>query len=451
MDNELFSTCFSPCTVRFRNAPDGNLLSDGYFAYTWDADNRLVSTMPLIPANGSKRVRNAYDWRSRRAEKSVDAWDATTESWIPSETRRYVYDDWNPILETVVTYHSGTITSADGSGASIAATTNRIAYLWGPDLSETLQGAGGVGGLLAVSVDGAYCFPCCDANGNVTAYVAEDGTLVASYVYDAFGNAVSSIGPLSGAFTHRFSTKPYDPETGLYYYGYRYYSPILGRFLNRDPIEESGGANLYAFCANDPVSNIDLLGMKSFGVLWRDPTEKEWAVITRVAHEISRRCEDYISAIDKFIQNHFPQRVPVPYGGIAQPREFERTANLSSLPNSLIVDFMLQEHKENGTLAWALSNIRARLEREKEIGTYKSIYVSTCSNLPCQSGLFAAFSLPWGIGLCKKQFGPDDMSRKNILAHEAAHKFHSAIDFYYWPNPAKRIEDAYAWGSVLSD
>ncbi|MBR1608579.1 MAG: hypothetical protein IJ678_03065, partial [Kiritimatiellae bacterium] len=137
--------------------------------------------MPLIPANGSKRVRNAYDWRSRRAEKSVDAWDATTESWIPSETRRYVYDDWNPILETVVTYHSGTITSADGSGASISATTNRIAYLWGPDLSDTLHGAGGVGGLLAVSIDGAYYFPCYDANGNVTAYVAEDGTLAASY------------------------------------------------------------------------------------------------------------------------------------------------------------------------------------------------------------------------------------------------------------------------------
>ncbi|MBR1608417.1 MAG: RHS repeat-associated core domain-containing protein, partial [Kiritimatiellae bacterium] len=128
---------------------------------------------------------------------------------------------------------------------------------------------GGVGGLLAVSIDGAYYFPCYDANGNVTAYVAEDGTLAASYTYDAFGNAVSATGPLADAFTHRFSTKPYDPETSLYCYGYRFYSPSLGRFLNRDPIEESGGANLYAFCANDPVSRVDKLGLAS--IRWWSP------------------------------------------------------------------------------------------------------------------------------------------------------------------------------------
>ena len=43
----------------------------------------------------------------------------------------------------------------------------------------------------------------------------------------------------------RFSTKYYDAETDLYYYGYRYYSPSLGRWISRDPIEEEGGVNLY--------------------------------------------------------------------------------------------------------------------------------------------------------------------------------------------------------------
>ena len=42
----------------------------------------------------------------------------------------------------------------------------------------------------------------------------------------------------------RFSTKYYDAEAGLYYYGYRYYSPSLGRWISRDPIEEEGGVNL---------------------------------------------------------------------------------------------------------------------------------------------------------------------------------------------------------------
>ena len=47
--------------------------------------------------------------------------------------------------------------------------------------------------------------------------------------------------------------------TGLYYYGYRYYDPETGRWLNRDPIEERGGVNLYGFVGNDPVGRIDEL------------------------------------------------------------------------------------------------------------------------------------------------------------------------------------------------
>jgi len=52
----------------------------------------------------------------------------------------------------------------------------------------------------------------------------------------------------------------YDP-TRVVYYGHRYYSPSLGRFINRDPIEEQGGINLYSFVGNDPVNRWDLLGM----------------------------------------------------------------------------------------------------------------------------------------------------------------------------------------------
>ncbi|MDX1680729.1 MAG: RHS repeat-associated core domain-containing protein [Akkermansiaceae bacterium] len=52
-------------------------------------------------------------------------------------------------------------------------------------------------------------------------------------------------------------------ETGLYYYGYRYYDPESGRWLNRDPIEERGGVNLYAFVNNDGVNAWDYLGMFS--------------------------------------------------------------------------------------------------------------------------------------------------------------------------------------------
>ena len=68
---------------------------------------------------------------------------------------------------------------------------------------------------------------------------------------------------LADAFPHRFSTKYFDTETGLYYYGYRYYSPSLMRWINRDPIEEDGGLNLYSSCNNAVLYLLDILGLKS--------------------------------------------------------------------------------------------------------------------------------------------------------------------------------------------
>ncbi|MGI5869484.1 MAG: RHS repeat-associated core domain-containing protein, partial [Kiritimatiellia bacterium] len=61
---------------------------------------------------------------------------------------------------------------------------------------------------------------------------------------------------------HRFSTKYHDAETGLYYYGYRFYDPTMHRWLNRDPIEEKGGVNLYAFCRNDGLNLFDVMGLE---------------------------------------------------------------------------------------------------------------------------------------------------------------------------------------------
>ena len=49
-----------------------------------------------------------------------------------------------------------------------------------------------------------------------------------------------------------------------FYYGYRYYSPELGRWLNRDPIEEDGGYNLYVFVFNSPAYDVDVLGLSAY-------------------------------------------------------------------------------------------------------------------------------------------------------------------------------------------
>jgi RHS repeat-associated protein len=60
----------------------------------------------------------------------------------------------------------------------------------------------------------------------------------------------------------RFSTKYDDDESDLLYYDYRYYKPSTRTWLNRDPIMEKGGINLYEFVNNSPVDLIDPKGLK---------------------------------------------------------------------------------------------------------------------------------------------------------------------------------------------
>ena len=129
---------------------DGNLLNDGRWTYTWDGENRLVA----MEEPGGLSLAFDYDGQSRRVRKRV--WrDAALESDV-----RYVYDGWNMIAEL------------DASDLSPIRT-----YVWGLDLSGGLQGAGGVGGLLAI-LDGADVYaPAYDGNGNVTSLVGTRGRL----------------------------------------------------------------------------------------------------------------------------------------------------------------------------------------------------------------------------------------------------------------------------------
>jgi RHS repeat-associated protein len=77
--------------------------------------------------------------------------------------------------------------------------------------------------------------------------------------------ASSRHGPLARTFNHLFSTKSHDWETGLFYYGYRYYNPHTGRWPSRDPIGENGGLNLYGFAGDNPITRIDPLGFNYYG------------------------------------------------------------------------------------------------------------------------------------------------------------------------------------------
>jgi RHS repeat-associated protein len=160
-----------------------------------------------------------------------------------------------------------------------------VSYTRGLDLSGTLEGAGGIGGLLARSrhattspygISGTSYYHA-DGNGNVTYLASGSGGPDGAYRYDPFGRWLAQTGSYAGANGMRFSSKPWlahngSNTEGLYSYGYRFYDPQTHRWLNRDPINKpdfqlltgkrepfnfAEENNLYRFALNDPVNKYD--------------------------------------------------------------------------------------------------------------------------------------------------------------------------------------------------
>lgn len=230
---------------------DGNLLTDGAHTCTWDGENRLIK---VVMTSGTE-INFTYDYMGRRVRKTVKQGDTTLSDKV------YLYDGWNVVAEY-----------------GIADTSSPLrTWTWGIDMSGSIQGAGGVGGLLSYDerTGGGFYEFTYDGNGNVSELLDTTGTTAAHYEYSPFGEVTASSGSMAAVNPFRFSTKFQDDEAGLIYFDNRYYDPISGRMVNRDPIEEKGGMNLYGFVNNQPVNQIDALGL--WGSNIHEVATKRWA------------------------------------------------------------------------------------------------------------------------------------------------------------------------------
>jgi RHS repeat-associated protein len=95
--------------------------------------------------------------------------------------------------------------------------------------------------------------------GSIREMTDDNGNIVAQYAYDPFGVPTKLQGSMDSDF--QFAGYYYHASSGLYLTTNRAYSPVLGRFLSRDPIGESAGTNLYAYVHSNPISYIDPLGL----------------------------------------------------------------------------------------------------------------------------------------------------------------------------------------------
>jgi RHS repeat-associated protein len=236
-------TAWLPATAAFVYDLNGNLTSDGRRGFAYDDADQLTS----VTVTNAWRSEFTYDALGRRRVRIEKVWKSN--QWVTASETRYVYDHMLVLQER--------------NGLNLPTAT----YTRGPDMSGGLQRAGGIGGLLALTqpspISPQHFYYHADAGGNVTVLTDTRQAVAARYRYDPYGNLLGLAGPMAELNLYRFSSKEFHSASGLYYYGYRFSEPSLQRWINRDPIRETAGVNVYLFVENSPANRLDALGLWS--------------------------------------------------------------------------------------------------------------------------------------------------------------------------------------------
>ena len=195
---------------------NGNLKSDGTNTYTWNPRGQLSSL------TGGSTASFQYDGLGRRSSKTIN-----------SISTSFLYDGYNIVQEL--------------SGATPTANVLSGVRL---DRIFSRTDASGTSNYLPDALNSTVALA--DASGNVQT----------TYVYEPFGNATA--GGQTSTNAYQFTGREND-STGTYYYRARYYMPAFGRFASEDPLDYRGGANLYLYVNNNPISFSDPYGLKPCG------------------------------------------------------------------------------------------------------------------------------------------------------------------------------------------
>ena len=357
-------------TAAYGHDANGNLTNDATFVYLYDSMNRLTSVVNR--ASGSTVLSSRYDGLGRRVEVTRDG----------TNTERYVYLPGSFLVVAVLDATNGV----------------KEVYTHGPDLSGALGSAGGIGGILAVvnhQPSPINHFFHSDANGNVVAATSSSGTLVAAYQYTPFGKVIARTGSID--LRYQFSSKEYDPQAGLVYYGYRSYSPALGRWMNRDPLAETGGLNLYGFLKNSSVNALDYLGLKACAVyVWvGHKSTPYFGIEAKISQYKGKRDSDcfkhaaygcnlsrFLSFTEKYIVAGHPH-IDVPVGG--EDRFLNRSGNWYLMPPYDTSD-LVQTYRQPG-MSWedfSAAVLRSVLSAASSAAVQMAVDLSRDQRLRCK-------------------------------------------------------------------
>ena len=188
-----------------------------------------------------------------------DGFGNRVQSNVGSETTKYIYSGNRSILEL------------DGQD-------NVTAVLRGPGKG------GGIGSIIKIERGGQSQYLHYNWRGDVVLVTGDNEEILQKYEYEAFGKQLNAI---SIDNDYQFSTKEFNEDSGLQYFGRRFYDPELGRFINPDPLWFIDGHNKYNFCLNNPIRFIDSLG-EAITEIPKPEGYEEWP------DELQKKYMDYV-------------------------------------------------------------------------------------------------------------------------------------------------------------
>ena len=204
---------------RLQYDANGNLLNDGQRSYQWDGADRLIQITDLQTGVSSEFTYDGYSRRTTETEKDANG-----------QIIKEIKNIW--------------------CGETLCAQQNKNAHTINRFFAQ------------GEVQNGKIYLYAQDQVGSVYALIDSQGKVAGRTAYDPYGNitmqaGVQPIMAYAGLYQHK--------ESGLHLATYRAYNSATARWLNRDPIREMGGLNIYAYVNGDPVNMIDPLGLWAWG------------------------------------------------------------------------------------------------------------------------------------------------------------------------------------------
>lgn len=244
-----------------------NATQVGAKSFTYDSENHMMS----MSTSGTS-VSMIYDIDGNRVGKSVNG-----------VLTYYLVDDLNP------TGYPQVVEELSGAGV----VTHQYTY-----------------GLQRISqsqfINGAWTpsFYGYDGGGNVRTLTNGVGAITDTYSYDAFGSQVSHTGSTLNNYLYR--GEQYDSDLSLYYLRARYYNPLTGRFLSRDPDDhgqlDPNQLHKYLYADGDPANGVDPTGRGNLGLRLRGAALEYALVTTLVIQNVTRFILTYGPAVCKAVK-----------------------------------------------------------------------------------------------------------------------------------------------------